>query len=72
MATPSASVEEACELVAIVDDDASVRRSMDRLVRSFGCRMQMCGSADEFLAERPLLPCIGAFDGLAGDALRVA
>ena len=43
--------DEAGELVAIVDDDASVRRSMDRLVRSFGHRTQVFGSADEFLAS---------------------
>jgi FixJ family two-component response regulator len=45
------------ELVAIVDDDASVLRSLDRLIRSFGYRTQVFGSADEFLAstapERP-------------------
>jgi FixJ family two-component response regulator len=43
--------EEARELIAIVDDDASVRRSMDRLVRSFGYRTRVFGSADEFLAS---------------------
>ncbi len=43
--------EEARELVAIVDDDASVRQSMDRLVRSFGYRTQVFGAADEFLAS---------------------
>ena len=43
--------EEARELAAIVDDDASVRQSMDRLVRSFGYRTQVFGSADEFLAS---------------------
>jgi FixJ family two-component response regulator len=43
--------EEARELVAIVDDDASVRRSLDRLIRSFGYRTQVFGSADEFLAS---------------------
>jgi FixJ family two-component response regulator len=43
--------EEACELVAIVDDDDSVRRSMDRLIRSFGYRTQLFASADEFLAS---------------------
>jgi CheY-like chemotaxis protein len=42
---------EARELVTIVDDDASVRQSMDRLVRSFGYRTRVFGSADEFLAS---------------------
>jgi FixJ family two-component response regulator len=36
-------------LVAIVDDDASVRQSTDRLIRSFGYRTQVFGSGEEFL-----------------------
>ena len=36
-------------LVVIVDDDESVRRSTDRLVRSFGYRTQVFGSGDELL-----------------------
>jgi FixJ family two-component response regulator len=43
--------EEEPKLVAIVDDDASVRRSLDRLIRSFGYRTQVFGSADELLAS---------------------
>jgi FixJ family two-component response regulator len=43
--------EEARELVAIVDDDASVLRSLDRLVRSFGYRTQVFHSADAFLGS---------------------
>jgi FixJ family two-component response regulator len=43
--------EEARELVAIVDDDPSVRQSMDRLVRSLGHRTRVFGSGDEFLAS---------------------
>jgi FixJ family two-component response regulator len=43
--------EEARELVAIVDDDASVRQSMDRLVRSFRYRTQVFEAAGEFLAS---------------------
>lgn len=39
------------EVVAIVDDDASVRRSMDRLIRSFGYRTLTFGSGEEFLAS---------------------
>ena len=53
MTTSSASredEEESRELVAIVDDDASVRQSLDRLIRSFGYRTQVFSSADEFLA----------------------
>jgi FixJ family two-component response regulator len=51
MPTFPASRDEARELVAIVDDDASVRRSLDRLIRAFGYRTQVFGSADEFLAS---------------------
>jgi FixJ family two-component response regulator len=36
-------------LVAIVDDDASVRPSARRLIRSFGYRAEAFGSAEEFL-----------------------
>ena len=36
-------------LVVIVDDDDSVRRSTDRLVRSFGYRTQVFGSGEELL-----------------------
>jgi FixJ family two-component response regulator len=35
--------------VAIVDDDASVRRSARRLIRAFGYRAEAFGSAEEFL-----------------------
>src|SRR5882762_4840462 len=36
-------------LVSIVDDDASIRNSTGRLVRSFGFRAEVFGSAREFL-----------------------
>jgi len=36
-------------LVAIVDDDASVRQSAGRLIRSVGYRAEAFGSAQEFL-----------------------
>ena len=36
-------------LVAIVDDDASVRQSTRRLIRSFGYRAEAFGSGEEFL-----------------------
>jgi two-component system response regulator FixJ len=38
-------------LVAIVDDDASVRQSSDRLIRSFGFRTQIFASGREFLSS---------------------
>lgn len=37
-------------LVAIVDDDASVRQSTCRLLRSVGYRAEAVGSVEEFLA----------------------
>ena len=40
---------EQAPLVAIVDDDASVRQSTDRLIRSFGYRTQVFSSGQEFL-----------------------
>jgi len=40
---------EQAPLVAIVDDDASVRQSTDRLIRSFGYRSQVFASGQEFL-----------------------
>jgi len=38
-------------LVAIVDDDASVRQSTDRLIRSFGYRTLIFASGREFLSS---------------------
>ena len=40
-------------LIAIVDDDTSVRRSLQRLVRSAGYAAEAFGSAREFLAWLP-------------------
>lgn len=41
----------AAGLVFVVDDDVSVRRSLDRLVRSAGWRVRTFSSAQEFLSE---------------------
>ena len=46
-------------LVAIVDDDASMRNSTRRLIRSFGFRAEAFASAREFLDPR-CLTCIRA------------
>jgi len=45
----SAPGSEAAPLVAIVDDDASVGRSTERLVRSLGYRTRAFTSGEEFL-----------------------
>jgi FixJ family two-component response regulator len=42
---------EAAPLVAIVDDDESVRRSALRLIRSFGYRAHAFATGEEFLAS---------------------
>jgi FixJ family two-component response regulator len=39
-----------CKRIAIVDDDASVRRALDRLLRAFAFETQTYGSGPEFLA----------------------
>jgi FixJ family two-component response regulator len=39
-------------LIAVVDDDPSVRRGLERLIRSVGWKAETFGSAQEFL-ERP-------------------
>jgi FixJ family two-component response regulator len=45
--------QESDALIAIVDDDPSVRRSLQRLIRSAGWKAETFASAQEFLA-RPL------------------
>jgi FixJ family two-component response regulator len=44
---------EAEPMVFIVDDDASVRKSLERLVRSVGLRGETFASAPEFLKREP-------------------
>ena len=46
MTTPAA-------MVFVVDDDASVRTSLGRLISAAGYRVQAYGSPREFLARRP-------------------
>jgi FixJ family two-component response regulator len=36
-------------LISIVDDDVSVRKSLDRLIRSAGMKVRVFASAEEFL-----------------------
>jgi FixJ family two-component response regulator len=42
--------------VIVVDDDASVRRGLERLLRAAGYRVETFGSVDEFLARASLEP----------------
>jgi FixJ family two-component response regulator len=37
--------------IAIIDDDASVRKGLERLIRSLGRKAETFGSAQEFLAS---------------------
>ena len=58
-------------VVFVVDDDASVRDSLDSLFRSVGLRVELFGSADEFLqGQHPDAPCCLVLDvrlpGLSG------
>ena len=48
---------EPVAVVFVVDDDPSVRRAIQRLVESVGLRVELFGSADEFLqAKRQDVP----------------
>ena len=39
-------------LVAVVDDDISVRESLESLIRSVGLEVTLCASAEDFLSSR--------------------
>jgi len=44
-------------IVFVVDDDASIRKALDSLIRSVGLTVQLFGSAQEFLqAKKPNVP----------------
>jgi FixJ family two-component response regulator len=71
----------AAPLVFVVDDDASVRKSLARLIKTAGYEVEGFGSVGEFLARRPYDgPCCLVLDvrmpGLTGldlqEALRAA
>ncbi|HSD22825.1 MAG TPA: response regulator [Solirubrobacterales bacterium] len=71
----------AAPLVFVVDDDASVRRSLVRLIKTAGYEAEAFGSVGDFLARRPYDgPCCLVLDvrmpGLTGldlqEALRAA
>jgi RNA polymerase sigma factor (sigma-70 family) len=50
-------MSEPQSMVFVVDDDASIRKALDSLIRSVGLTVQLFGSAQEFLqAKRPEVP----------------
>jgi len=48
---PTAAESNRATIVCIVDDDASVRKSLSNLLRSVGYRAQVFASGEAFLAE---------------------
>jgi len=44
---------ETPSMVFVVDDDASIRKALDSLIRSVGLTVQLFGSAQEFLQAKP-------------------
>jgi FixJ family two-component response regulator len=64
-------MEHATPIVFVVDDDISVRESLELLIRCEGWSVEVFASADEFLArERPVVPSCLVLDvslpGLSG------
>ena len=50
-------MNEPLSIVFVIDDDDSVRRALQRLIRSVGLRVELFGSAHEFLErKRPDIP----------------
>ena len=64
------------ELVAVVDDDESVRESLPDLLRSFGFTVEPFRSAEDFLASslRPQVGCLVldiSMPGMSGPELQM-
>jgi len=60
-------------MLAIVDDDESVRRALARLLRSLGHEVRVFGSAEEFEAGTMAVDCLildVRMPGLSGPELR--
>jgi FixJ family two-component response regulator len=65
------AVPDVTSIVFVVDDDVSVRESLELLIRTAGWQSETFASAQEFLARRrPMLPCCLVLDvtlpGLSG------
>ena len=72
---PLVAIAETPTTVFVVDDDASVRRSVENVVASIGYDVETCASAEEFLSlTHPKAPCcllVGVnLPGLSGLALQ--
>src|SRR5580704_6014663 len=48
---PTMCMTEAASMVFVVDDDPSVRRAIKRLVESVGLKVELFGSAAEFMSS---------------------
>src|SRR5205814_9221626 len=57
---PEVAMTQEQPTVVVIDDDASVRKALDNLLRSVGIEVELFGSPQEFLqSERPDRPgCI--------------
>ena len=58
MVDPAFKPEAKSTRVAVVDDDASVRRAFSRLLRASGFEPLGCASAEEFLEQRTPVHCV--------------
>jgi FixJ family two-component response regulator len=70
-AVAAAGTDDAVSTVCVIDDDISVRESLDLLIRSSGWQSEGFGSAEEFLCRpRGCAPCCVVLDltlpGLSG------
>jgi FixJ family two-component response regulator len=48
-------VDQRGQVVAIIDDDESVRKALQRLLRSYQLNAETCATAEEFLANEDAL-----------------
>ncbi len=47
---------ENSSLISVVDDDASVRRALGRMIRSFGFKVELSASANDYLEKNHATP----------------
>ena len=68
---PAATATDSESIVFVVDDDISVRESLELFIRAAGWQPEMFASAQDFLSRpRPTVPCCLVLDvtlpGLSG------